>query len=247
MLRLAPRRIERLALISSQARPDSPSTTARRRTMLALSETENGIANVISRQLSLLLHPSRVPPGWAPLRRGGPGGRADEASELSLDALRYPEAAAVVEMAQATSVRDFGAQQEAIMSRGDARATLREYAASPAAPRVLVLCGAEDSLIPRRAAEEMFEVAAGAALRPGMAAYGPHRHHRHRHHHHAAGHSRHEGGSDAAAPAVAALPGAELARPNVAFVAVPGAGHLVTLEEPGVVTAELLHWMEESA
>ena len=205
--------------------------------MLALAATENGIANVISRQLPLLLHPSRVPPGWEPLRRG----RDDEAGELGLDALRFPEAAAVVEMARATSLRDFEAQQEAIMSRGDARAALREYAASPAAPRVLVLCGAEDALIPRRAAEEMFEVAAGAALRPGTAAFGPHRHHRH---HHTAGHRRLDGGSHSAM----GLPGGvELARPNVGFVAVPGAGHLVTLEEPGVVTAELLLWMEESA
>jgi hypothetical protein len=76
-------------------------------------------------------------------------------------------------MARATSLAAFTAQQETIISRKDARAALHAYAASPSAPRVLVLCGTHDALIPRRAADEMFQAAAVAALNASQQAAGP--------------------------------------------------------------------------
>ena len=168
MIRQAPERVDRLALISSQARPDSMPTTQRRRTMMHLALTEGNVDSVLARQLPLLLHPSRVPP----LIASQESGDTTLPSSLAFDAVQYPEASAVLEMGRATSVPEFILQQEAIMSRGDTREALKQYAKRH---KVLILGGSDDALIPRRVAEEMFEVASSSTRHDNPEGHNPSR------------------------------------------------------------------------
>ena len=59
IMRLAPERVLRLALLDTQARPDTPEITARRRPLMALAEA-GGLDGVARRLLPVLLHPSRL-------------------------------------------------------------------------------------------------------------------------------------------------------------------------------------------
>lgn len=59
IMRLAPERVLRLALLDTQARPDTPEITARRRPLMALAEA-GGLDEVARRLLPVLLHPSRL-------------------------------------------------------------------------------------------------------------------------------------------------------------------------------------------
>jgi pimeloyl-ACP methyl ester carboxylesterase len=60
MVRQAPRRVERLALLDTRARVDEPEETQRRYAMMELAQQEGGFAPVTSRLLPLLVHPERV-------------------------------------------------------------------------------------------------------------------------------------------------------------------------------------------
>lgn len=60
MVRQAPRRVERLALLDTRARPEEPEETERRRGLMALAQRERGFTPVTNRMLPLLLHPARI-------------------------------------------------------------------------------------------------------------------------------------------------------------------------------------------
>jgi pimeloyl-ACP methyl ester carboxylesterase len=66
IMRQAPERVAKLALINTQARPDTPEVSARRRALISQAR-EGGLHEVIDELLPLLVHPSRV--GEAALRQ----------------------------------------------------------------------------------------------------------------------------------------------------------------------------------
>jgi pimeloyl-ACP methyl ester carboxylesterase len=98
MMRQAPRRVERLALLDTRARPDEPEETERRRALMELAQRERGFVPVTNRMLPLLVHPSRV---------------KDE-----------PLVRTVREMAERVGVAAYLRQQTAIIARPDFRASL---------------------------------------------------------------------------------------------------------------------------
>jgi pimeloyl-ACP methyl ester carboxylesterase len=60
VMRQAPQRVTRLALLDTRARQEMPDETARRKQLMKLAQGERGFTPVTSRMLPLLLHPSRV-------------------------------------------------------------------------------------------------------------------------------------------------------------------------------------------
>lgn len=98
VMRQAPRRVERLALLDTRARPDDPAETARRRALMELAQREGGFAPVTDRMLPLLVHPSRV--NDAPLVR------------------------TIRQMAERVGLAAYLRQQEAIIARPDFRPSL---------------------------------------------------------------------------------------------------------------------------
>ncbi|MEI6201476.1 MAG: alpha/beta hydrolase [Enhydrobacter sp.] len=97
ILRRAPERVERLALIDTQASPDSPESTARRRAFVDQSKIGR-FHGVTSTLMPSLIHPSRL-------------------SDLSV-----PQP--IVEMAQVIAADGFAREQRAIMARADSRPLL---------------------------------------------------------------------------------------------------------------------------
>ena len=101
IMRRAPQRVERLALLDTQARPDPPEATQRRRDLMKLAEMGE-FKGVTKRLLPLLVHPQGV----------------DD-----------PEVGGVVrDMAARVGKDAFIRQQTAIMDRTDSRPTLAEIA-----------------------------------------------------------------------------------------------------------------------
>ena len=98
VMRRAPERVTRLALLDTRATRDAPEEMERRRELMRLARTERGFAPVTNRMLPLMLHPSRV-------------------NELLLVKL-------IREMAERTGVEGYILQQTAIMSRPDSRPDL---------------------------------------------------------------------------------------------------------------------------
>lgn len=99
IMRQAPRRVERLALLDTRARPDSPDELERRRTLMRIAASAKGFAPVNKRMLPLLVHPAR----------------------LHDDAL----VRTIQEMAERTGIAGYLRQQNAIMSRADFRPDLK--------------------------------------------------------------------------------------------------------------------------
>ena len=97
IMRQAPERVARLALINTQARPDTPEASARRRDMIARAQAGGYHANV-DELFTGFVHPSR----------------RDEAAHRRL----------VHDMADDVGVDGFVKQQAAIMARPDSRPTL---------------------------------------------------------------------------------------------------------------------------
>ena len=95
VMREAPQRVTRLALLDSRARPETPDETQRRRQLMKLAQTERGFTPVTSRMLPLLLHPSRV-----------------KDAQLTKT---------VRDMAERTGIEAYLRQQRAIISRPDFR------------------------------------------------------------------------------------------------------------------------------
>ena len=97
ILRQAPRRVGRLALIDTQASPDSPESTARRRAFVDQSKIGR-FHGVTSTLMPSLVHPSR----------------------LTDTSVTRP----IVEMAQVIGADGFAREQRAIMARPDSRPLL---------------------------------------------------------------------------------------------------------------------------
>ncbi|MEK6211910.1 MAG: alpha/beta fold hydrolase [Pseudomonadota bacterium] len=98
VMRQAPQRVTRLALLDSRARPETPDETERRQQLMKLAQTERGFTPVTSRMLPLMLHPSRV-----------------KDARLTKT---------VRDMAERTGVEAYLRQQRAIISRPDFRPEL---------------------------------------------------------------------------------------------------------------------------
>jgi pimeloyl-ACP methyl ester carboxylesterase len=101
MLRAAPDRVERLALLDTSARPETPEQTERRKPQIALAESGR-FAEVPPLQFPVFVHRNRQ----------------------NDDALRQR----VRMMAEETGAEAFLRQQRAIMTRGDARPWLKTIA-----------------------------------------------------------------------------------------------------------------------
>ncbi len=98
MMRQVPRRVERLALLDTRARPDSPEETQRRHQLVRIAEMAKGFAPVHKRMMPMLVHPSRS---------------------------NDPELARVVqEMAEHVGLEAYRRQQAAIIGRPDFRPML---------------------------------------------------------------------------------------------------------------------------
>jgi pimeloyl-ACP methyl ester carboxylesterase len=97
IMRQAPERVARLALINTQARPDTIEASARRRALTAHAR-DGGLHDVVDEMFPLMVHPSRA--GEAALRR------------LFHD------------MADDVGVEGFINNQTAIMARADSRPTM---------------------------------------------------------------------------------------------------------------------------
>ena len=139
ILRLAPERVERLALFDTSARPDSPQQARRRRGLMSLARgdlaqagAQTGFRGVTPRLLPQLLHPANL---------GGPLGEE------------------VMAMAEAVGREAFLRQQAAILGRPDSRPLL----AGIRAPS-LVAVGEADALTPPALAEEIAAGIPGARL-----------------------------------------------------------------------------------
>ena len=100
IMRQAPERVERLALLDTRARPDSVDETARRRTLMRIAELAKGFAPVNKRMLPLLVHASR---------------------QSDADLVRT-----IQDMAERIGIPAYLRQQSAIMSRADFRPVLRD-------------------------------------------------------------------------------------------------------------------------
>jgi pimeloyl-ACP methyl ester carboxylesterase len=99
VMRQAPQRVQRLALLDTSARPEMPEQSERRRTLMGLAEKEHGFTPVTRVMLPLMVHPSRV----------------DD----------QPLVAEIKDMADRVGVPAFIRQQRAIMSRPDSRPDLK--------------------------------------------------------------------------------------------------------------------------
>jgi pimeloyl-ACP methyl ester carboxylesterase len=100
IMRHAPDRVTRLALLDTRARLDLPEDRERRLQLMRLAESERGFAPITTHMLPLLVHPSRV-------RDSG-----------LVDAIR--------EMAERIGIPAYLRQQRAVMSRVDFRPVLQE-------------------------------------------------------------------------------------------------------------------------
>jgi pimeloyl-ACP methyl ester carboxylesterase len=98
ILRQAPQRVTRLALLDTRSRPEQPEETERRHQFIKLAQTERGFTPVTTRLLPLLLHPSRI-----------------KDAEL---------VTVIRDMAERTGIDAYVRQQKAIISRPDFRPAL---------------------------------------------------------------------------------------------------------------------------
>jgi pimeloyl-ACP methyl ester carboxylesterase len=135
ILRQAPERVLKLALLSTHARPDSPEQTALRRASVAQSRTldPEAFAALVAPTLRALLHPAHQN---NPTFTEGP-----------------------VRMGRTVGVDGFARQVEAVIARVDSRPSLPAISVP-----TLVLVGDGDPLIPQDRAEEMVTAIPGARL-----------------------------------------------------------------------------------
>ena len=132
IVRIAPERVQKLALLDSSARPETPEQTERRKPQIALAESGR-FAEVTALQFPWFVHRSR---------------QGDES-------LR----ARVRLMAEETGAQVFLRQQQAIMTRPDARPLLPAIKCP-----TLVLVGDGDELTPPALSQEIAAGVAGSRL-----------------------------------------------------------------------------------
>jgi pimeloyl-ACP methyl ester carboxylesterase len=101
IMRQAPRRVTRLALLDTRSRPEQAGETARRHQFMKLAQTERSFTPVTNRMLPLMLHRSRI--------------------------TDMPLVKVIRDMAERTGVEAYIRQQEAIISRPDFRPDLERY------------------------------------------------------------------------------------------------------------------------
>ena len=99
IMRQAPQRVTRLALLDTRSTLDAPEETARRHELMRLAQTERGFTPITTRMLPLLVHPARA---------------RDE-----------PLVRVIREMAERIGVEAYLRHQNAIMWRPDFRPALR--------------------------------------------------------------------------------------------------------------------------
>jgi pimeloyl-ACP methyl ester carboxylesterase len=99
IMRQAPERVTKLALLDTRSTLDTPEETARRHELMRLAQTERGFTPITTRMLPLLIHPARA---------------TDE-----------PLIRVIREMAERIGVEVYLRHQNAIMSRPDFRPDLR--------------------------------------------------------------------------------------------------------------------------
>jgi pimeloyl-ACP methyl ester carboxylesterase len=95
IMRQAPERVTKLALLDTRATLDTPEETARRHELIRLAQTERGFTPITTRMLPLLVHPARI--GEEPLVR------------------------IIREMSERIGAKAYVRHQNAIMSRPDFR------------------------------------------------------------------------------------------------------------------------------
>jgi pimeloyl-ACP methyl ester carboxylesterase len=158
ILRLAPRgSVSHLALISSQARPDTESTAKRRLQQMEKARAEGCISGVLKEQLPILLRKDLVPSGDlldAFVRQGLKGGSSvdDIGSESPAEIVRR--------MAFETGPESFIRQQKAIMSKTDTRQVLRDAVWNDGL-RLSIIAGKEDALIPPAVSRQLYSFVLG--------------------------------------------------------------------------------------
>jgi pimeloyl-ACP methyl ester carboxylesterase len=165
--------LDRVALLSSQAREDTPAHTERRLAQIAQARRDGRLDAVLAQQARVLFHPS-VLPADGDLDRLVAREAAAAAVTPSTSQLPDPFST-FVQMGAQTGVAGFEREQRAIMSRVDTRDALASFcrgaaASASAAPlrrrRVLVLAGRDDRLLPPKVhidLKALCEEAAGAA------------------------------------------------------------------------------------
>ena len=132
IMRQAPERVQKLALLDTSARPETPEQSARRKPQIALAESGR-FAEIPALQFPFFVHSSR---------------QGDEALRTR-----------VRRMAEETGAQVFLRQQQAIMTRPDARPLL----AAIKCP-TLVLVGDDDALTPPVLSREIADGIAGSRL-----------------------------------------------------------------------------------
>lgn len=100
IMRQAPQRVIRLALLDTRARLDTPEETQRRHELIRLAQTERAFTPITNRMLPVLIHPAR----------------ATDAALIGV----------IRAMADRTGVEGYIRQQQAIMSRPDFRPYLTQ-------------------------------------------------------------------------------------------------------------------------
>jgi pimeloyl-ACP methyl ester carboxylesterase len=166
--------LDRLALLSSQAREDTPAHTERRLAQIAQARRDGRLDAVLAQQARVLFHPSVLPADGDLDRLVAREAAAAAAVTPSTVQLLDPFST-FVHMGAETGVDGFEREQRAIMSRVDTRDALASFcrgaaATASAAPlrrrRVLVLAGRDDRLLPPKVhidLKALCEEAAGAA------------------------------------------------------------------------------------
>jgi pimeloyl-ACP methyl ester carboxylesterase len=102
IVREAPQRVRRLALLDTNARPDAPERTRERLEFMALAQSEGGFATINRRMMPRLIHPSRM---------------SDAPLVQAIDA-----------MAERVGLAGYLNQQRAVMARPDSRPGLGSIA-----------------------------------------------------------------------------------------------------------------------
>lgn len=160
MLRRAPERITRIALISSSAQGETPQAASAREPLIVAARSGR-FADVIHQEMD---------PAWL----------AEGQDRVSITNL-------ISAMGQAIGAEGYVRQARAMQRRKDQQGTLRSVKQP-----TLVMCGAEDSLLPPRRHEFLAELV-----------------------------------------------------PYTKLEVVPGAGHLLTLEQPEIANFILRNWMQQ--
>lgn len=159
----APGRIRGIALISTQARPDSGVIRLRRAQQVARARDAGTLKGVLRGQLPKLIHATKRPEGWERLLDTMP----QDPHSVEWDSLEaLPGSAGLVatlaRMASEVGVEGFANQQACCAVRSDHRETLKSLVR--AGVPILQCFGREDELIPLRSHMQLYEelIIAGA-------------------------------------------------------------------------------------